>query len=54
MTDRWIYCYSSWGAKTGHSDHMNEMAAKGWELVSANAAYDGSFVYHHFYWRKRA
>ncbi|WP_158633229.1 hypothetical protein [Amycolatopsis sp. WAC 04182] len=55
MTERWIYHYSTINIYSPPSEHMNEMAAQGWELVSANAVLEQpERIRHHFYWRKPA
>ena len=35
-------------------DHMNQMAAAGWDLVSASAIHEPGALHmlHHFYWRR--
>jgi hypothetical protein len=61
-TSGWTYRYTDKGTTRGGGDlhnepvtrHMNTMAAEGWELVSANATDDGTFVSHNFYWKKRS
>ena len=57
----WTYRYTLWsrlhsGKPDEVSDHMNAMAAEGWELVSASGNAErpgGNSDMHHFYWRKR-